>query len=65
MDMSFADQMLSADYLKRNGGRLPDKVLKVPDEIDVRVAEERLSAFGRKIDRLTSSQQKYLRSWRN
>ena len=65
MDMSFADQMLSADYLKRNGGRLPDKVLEVPDEIDVRVAEERLSAFGRKIDRLTSSQQKYLRSWRN
>jgi len=65
MDMSFADQMLSADYLKRNGGRLPDKVLKVPDEIDIRVAEERLSAFGRKIDRLTSSQQKYLRSWRS
>ena len=65
MDMSFADQMLSADYLKRNGGRLPDKVLKVPDEIDVRVAEERLSAFGRKIDLLTSSQRKYLRSWRS
>src|SRR5467141_814977 len=65
MDMSFADQMLSADYLKRNGGRLPEKVLKVPDEIDIRVAEERLSAFGRKIDRLTSSQQKYLRSWRS
>jgi len=63
MDMSFADQMLSADYLKRNGKRLPDKVIKVPDEIDVRVAEERLSAFGRKIDRLTPSQEKYQRSW--
>jgi adenosylhomocysteinase len=64
MDMSFADQMLSADYVKRNGKRLPDKVVKVPDEIDIRVAEERLSAFGRNIDRLTPSQEKYLRSWK-
>lgn len=63
MDMSFADQMLSADYVKRNSKRLPHKVLKVPDEIDVQVAEERLSAFGRKIDRLTPSQEKYQRSW--
>lgn len=63
MDMSFADQMLSADYLKQNGRRLPDKVVKVPLEIDNRVAEERLSAFGREIDQLTPSQERYLRSW--
>jgi adenosylhomocysteinase len=63
MDMSFADQMLSADYLRQNGRRLPDKVVKVPLEIDNRVAEERLSAFGREIDQLTPSQERYLRSW--
>ena len=63
MDMSFADQMLSADYLRQNGKRLPDKVVKVPLEIDNRVAEERLSAFGREIDQLTPSQERYLRSW--
>jgi adenosylhomocysteinase len=63
MDMSFADQMLSADYLKQNGRRLPDKVVKVPLEIDNRVAEERLSAFGHEIDQLTPSQERYLRSW--
>ncbi|HZD12477.1 MAG TPA: adenosylhomocysteinase, partial [Candidatus Binatus sp.] len=65
MDMSFADQVLSAEYLKLHGSQLPSKVLKVPQEIDVKVAVERLEAFGRRIDHLTGSQERYLRSWQS
>ena len=63
MDMSFADQALSAEYLLKNKGRLAPKVVKVPDELDFEVARQRLDAFGRKIDTLSRLQQKYLRSW--
>jgi adenosylhomocysteinase len=63
MDMSFADQALSAEYLSKNKGKLPPKVVKVPDEIDFEVARQRLEAFGRKIDTLSRAQQRYLRSW--
>ncbi len=63
MDMSFADQALSAEYLKLKGKSLPPKLLKVPDEIDLAVARERLGAFGRQIDKLTAKQERYLRSW--
>jgi S-inosyl-L-homocysteine hydrolase len=63
MDMSFADQALSAEYLSKNKGKLPPKVVKVPDEIDFEVARQRLEAFGRKIDSLSRAQQRYLRSW--
>jgi adenosylhomocysteinase len=64
MDMSFADQALSAEYLTKNKGKLPSKVVKVPEELDFEVARQRLEAFGRKIDTLSRLQQKYLRSWR-
>jgi adenosylhomocysteinase len=63
MDMSFADQALSAEYLSKNKGKLPPKVVKVPEELDFEVARQRLEAFGRKIDTLSRLQQKYLRSW--
>jgi adenosylhomocysteinase len=63
MDMSFADQALSAEYLSKNKGKLSSKVIKVPEEIDLEVARQRLEAFGRKIDILSRLQQKYLRSW--
>jgi adenosylhomocysteinase len=63
MDMSFADQALSAEYLSKNKGKLPSKVVKVPEELDFEVARQRLEAFGRKIDTLSRLQQKYLRSW--
>jgi adenosylhomocysteinase len=63
MDMSFADQALSAEYLSKNKGKLPSKVVKVPEELDFEVARQRLEAFGRKIDTLSQLQQKYLRSW--
>ncbi|TMI21167.1 adenosylhomocysteinase [Candidatus Bathyarchaeota archaeon] len=63
MDMSFADQALSAEYLSKNKGKLPPKVVRVPEELDFEVARQRLEAFGRKIDKLSRLQQKYLRSW--
>ena len=63
MDMSFADQALSAEYLLRNKGKLPSKLMKVPEEIDIEVASQRLAAFGRRIDTLSRVQRKYLSSW--
>ncbi len=63
MDMSFADQVLSAEYLVTQSGKLAPKVLKLPDELDLKVAQRRLEAFGRKIDSLSRLQRKYLRSW--
>jgi adenosylhomocysteinase len=63
MDMSFADQALSAEYLSKNKGKLPLKVMKVPDDLDMEVARQRLTAFGRKIDNLSRLQRKYLNSW--
>ena len=63
MDMSFADQALSAEYVKSKGRSLPPRVLKVPDEIDMEVAAERLASFGKKIDRLSVRQRRYLQSW--
>jgi adenosylhomocysteinase len=64
MDMSFADQALSAEYLIKNRGTLERKVIPVPEAIDMQVAGWRLEAFGRKIDKLSPSQKKYLKSWR-
>jgi adenosylhomocysteinase len=63
MDMSFADQMLSAEHLIRHKGKLEAKVMKLPEELDFEVARRRLEAFGRKIDRLSPVQTKYLASW--
>jgi adenosylhomocysteinase len=63
MDMSFADQALSADFLIRQGKQLPPKVIPVPDTIDTEVARRRLQAFAKKIDKLTPAQKNYLRSW--
>ncbi|OLD06047.1 MAG: adenosylhomocysteinase [Crenarchaeota archaeon 13_1_40CM_3_53_5] len=64
MDMSFADQALSAEYLATRGDHLQAEVYPVPEEIDTKVAEWRLEAFGKKIDALTIGQRKYLQSWR-
>jgi adenosylhomocysteinase len=63
MDMSFADQILAAEYLLTKRGKLESKVMKLPDELDLEVARRRLNAFGRKIDRLSRFQCKYLDSW--
>ena len=63
MDMSFANQALSAEFLTRRSGGLVTKVIPVPEEIDMEVARKRLQAFGRRIDKPTPAQKKYLQSW--
>jgi len=63
MDMSFANQALSARYIKENHQKLEKRVYPVPREIDERVARLKLEALGVKIDQLTEKQIKYLQSW--
>lgn len=63
MDMSFADQALSAEYLTQESTKLPSKVIPVPEAIDMEVARRRLEAFKKRIDRLTPAQSNYLHSW--
>ncbi len=63
MDMSFADQALSCDYMVKNHASLEKKVYTVPVELDKRVAKLKLESLGIKIDRLTSEQEEYLASW--
>ena len=63
MDMSFADQALSCDYMVKNHASLENKVYTVPVDLDKRVAKLKLESLGIKIDRLTSEQEEYLASW--
>lgn len=63
MDMSFADQALTAEWLVKNHRTLHNKVYDVPQEIDERVAKLKLASLGVKIDVLTPAQKKYLASW--
>ncbi|MGM0365319.1 MAG: adenosylhomocysteinase [Actinomycetota bacterium] len=63
MDMSFANQALSAQYIYENASRLKEKVYPVPQEIDERIAEIKLGTMGVEIDKLTPEQEEYLSSW--
>jgi adenosylhomocysteinase len=63
MDMSFANQALSVEYMVKNADKLENKVYGVPDEIDREIARLKLNAMGVKIDKLTPAQEKYLNSW--
>ena len=63
MDMSFANQALSAEYLVKEGKSLKPDVYVVPEHIDRNVAELKLNALGIEIDRLTEEQIEYLNSW--
>jgi adenosylhomocysteinase len=63
MDMSFANQALSAEYMAKNGKRLEKRVHRVPVEIDKEIARLKLETMGVEIDRLTEEQEKYLASW--
>jgi adenosylhomocysteinase len=63
MDMSFANQALSAEYLVQQGKSLPKNVFAVPTDIDKEIARLKLEAMGIKIDKLTAEQEKYLASW--
>jgi adenosylhomocysteinase len=63
MDMSFANQALSVEYMAKNRGSLERKVYDVPDVIDAEVARLKLAAMGVAIDTLTEEQVRYLSSW--
>ncbi len=63
MDMSFADQALSAEYVIKNAKKLGPQVYTVPADIDENVAKLKLKSLGVKIDTLTPEQAKYLASW--
>jgi len=63
MDMSFANQALSIEYMVKMKKALPLDVHPVPQRIDTAIANEKLAAMGTKIDRLTPEQKKYLSSW--
>ena len=63
MDMSFANQALSAEYLIKNAGSLEKKVYTVPEDIDKDIARIKLDAMNVDIDILTEEQIKYLNSW--
>ena len=60
MDMSFAIQALSAEYLAKNAGKLSKGVVSVPAEIDDMVARRKLQAMGVRIDTLSGAQKDYL-----
>ena len=61
MDMSFSIQALCAEYLVRNRGLLPVDVISVPQDIDNRVAKQKLKTLNIEIDTLTKRQYKYMR----
>ena len=63
MDMSFANQALSAEYMVKNADQLKNQVYPVPEEIDAEIARLKLEAMDIKIDVLTPEQVKYLNSW--
>ena len=63
MDMSFANQALSAEYVTKHRNELENKVYCVPEAIDRNIAKLKLNAMGIKIDQLTAEQEKYLHSW--
>src|SRR5213083_355739 len=63
MDMSFANQALSAAYMVKHGRSLAKKVHGVPREIDREIARLKLASMGVEIDELTAEQRAYLTSW--
>ena len=65
MDMSFANQALSAEFMVKKGRTLDRKVYVVPREIDLEIARLKLASMGVAIDVLTSDQSSYLSSWRH
>jgi len=63
MDMSFANQALSLEYMIKNADKLDNAVYGVPEDIDLEIARLKLEAMGIGIDTLTEEQEKYLHSW--
>jgi adenosylhomocysteinase len=63
MDMSFANQSLSAEYLLKNHKTLKPQVYVVPEHLDREIAKLKLESMGHKLDKLTPEQERYLASW--
>jgi adenosylhomocysteinase len=63
MDMSFANQSLSAEYMVQHHAELGKKVYVVPSEIDNEIARVKLATMSVKCDALTEEQAAYLASW--
>jgi adenosylhomocysteinase len=63
MDMSFANQALSAEYMLKHSADLKNEVYPVPEAIDRHIAKLKLESMGVAIDRLTPEQEQYLTSW--
>jgi adenosylhomocysteinase len=63
MDLSFADQALTCEWLSKNYQTLNNEVAEVPTAIDEKVSRLKLASMGVKIDVLTPAQKKYLASW--
>jgi adenosylhomocysteinase len=63
MDMSFANQVLAAEYVVKHRGELEPKPYNIPAEIDDEIARLKLETLGIEIDVLTPEQEAYLNSW--
>ncbi|MCK4436494.1 adenosylhomocysteinase, partial [bacterium] len=63
MDMSFANQALSAEFIAKKGRNLEKKIYSVPSRIDARIARLKLKSMHLQIDSLTAEQKRYLTSW--
>src|SRR5437867_522564 len=63
MDMSFANQALSAEYLVKNSKELKAQVYVVPEHLDKEIARLKLDSMGHRLDKLTAEQERYLASW--
>ena len=64
MDMSFANQALSIEYILKNQGKLKPQVYPVPRELDEEIARRKLEAMGTRIDSMTEEQTLYANSWK-
>jgi adenosylhomocysteinase len=63
MDMSFANQALSLEYLLQHAEELDNKVYTIPEDIDREIARMKLAEMDVQIDTLTDEQEAYLASW--
>jgi adenosylhomocysteinase len=63
MDMSFANQALSAEYLLKHHKDLKPQVYVVPEHLDREIARLKLESMGHRLDKLTPEQEHYLASW--
>lgn len=65
MDMSFANQALSAEYLVKNKGKLEARIHVLPEEVDNEIASLKLAAMNVALDALTPEMVEYMNSWQS